>query len=256
MKKQIIIVITLLCLLLCSCSAAEYSKITNNTDDNNTPPNSTGTSNEEASPNAPDYIYPLNFDSLYELKSSISKENEEIYAKYSETEITRTQMDVLKIFVEKLKSQKNFVPCLNGQTIDFRNKEGFSNIALFVCESYNLPWIFYYPNVPTGENFYIKITYLPENILNEQKDPTASEVIKKLSPNSPNINNLGDQHKSIYNQTLKLSDREVTALVIEYKTDSRNSIFFVYEDLLVQVRCDPEVWNAQWFSALSFDGFD
>lgn len=84
---------------------------------------------------------------------------------------------------------------------------------------------------------------------------TASEVIKELSPNSPNINNLGKQHESIYNQSIMLEDREVTALVIEYKNDNRNSTIFVYDDLLVEIKSNPEVWSTQWFATLSFDDF-
>lgn len=214
-------------------------------------------SNDNGNHQSSDQISPFQYDSFADLKKSVSKKNaDQLYASFVEEGVNSEQLDKIKYFVKKLQSQDNGVPYLDGKEIKLRNEEGFSNISFFHSELYGLPWIFYHPKVSTGENFYITITYLPENILNEQKDPTASEVIKKLSPNSPNINNLGDQHKSIYNQTLKLSDREVTALVIEYKTDSRNSIFFVYEDLLVQVRCDPEVWNAQWFSDLSFDGFD
>jgi len=39
---------------------------------------------------------------------------------------------------------------------------------------------------------------------------------------------------------------------MEYKEDTRSSIYFVYDELLVLVRCDLEVWDEQWFSNLSF----
>ena len=42
-------------------------------------------------------------------------------------------------------------------------------------------------------------------------------------------------------------------MVIEYKTDSRSSMVFVYEDLLIEIRSNPEVWSEQWLSILSFD---
>ena len=89
----------------------------------------------------------------------------------------------------------------------------------------------------------------------KQRNMTASEVIKELSPNSANIDNLGAQHESIYNKQMKLNDREVTALVIEYKEDARESIFFIYDDLLVLVRCDSDVWSEEWFADLSFAGY-
>ena len=112
--------------------------------------------------------------------------------------------------------------------------------------------IFFHPKVSTGENLYIHISYIPEDILKSQENLTASEVKKALSPNSANIDNLGDAHKNIYEKTIRLADREVTALVIEYKEDKRNRTYFVYDDLLIEVRDNPEVWDEEWFSALSF----
>ena len=156
-------------------------------------------------------------------------------------------------FLEKIEANRSVPqPMLDNKSITYRNKEGFSNITFFVNELYGLPWIWYFPSVSTGENFYISVTYLPDSIIGKQKIMTASEVIKELSPNSANIDNLGKQHESIYNHQIMLSDREVTALIIEYKEDTRDSIFFVYDDLLVLVRCDSEVWSEQWFSSLSF----
>lgn len=156
-------------------------------------------------------------------------------------------------FLERIEADRSIPqPMLNNKPITYRNKEGFSNISFFVNELYGLPWIWYFPSVSTGENFYISVTYLPDSIIGKQKIMTASEVIKELSPNSANIDNLGKQHESIYNHQIMLSDREVTALIIEYKEDTRDSIFFVYDNLLVLVRCDSEVWSEQWFSSLSF----
>lgn len=155
-------------------------------------------------------------------------------------------------FLEKIEANRSVPqPMLDNKSITYRNKEGFSNITFFVNELYGMPWIWYFPTVSTGENFYIAITYLPDG--ERQRNMTASEVIKELSPNSANIDNLGKQHESICNRQIALGDREVTALIIEYKEDTRDSISFVYEDLLVMVRCNSDVWSDQWFSTLSFD---
>ena len=156
-------------------------------------------------------------------------------------------------FLEKIEADRSIPqPMLDNKPITYRNKEGFSNITFFVNELYSLPWIWYFPSVSTGENFYIGVAYLPDSIIEKQKNMTASKVIKELSPNSANIDNLGNQHKRIYNKQMKLNDREVAALVIEYKEDTRDNIFFVYDGLLVLVRCDSGVWSEQWFSSLSF----
>lgn len=58
------------------------------------------------------------------------------------------------------------------------------------------------------------------------------------------------KHESVEEQ---VNGDKVTAMVIEYKTGKRNSIFFVYGEMLVEVRCDPAVWDAKWFSCLSFE---
>ena len=154
------------------------------------------------------------------------------------------------VFVERVKADKSFPrPMLGGKEMTYRNKEGFSNITFFVSELYDLPWVWYFPSVSTGENFYIKMTYLPSGI----EAANASEAIRALSPGSPNVDNLGSRHESIYNKQLKLRDREVTALVIEYNDDPRNSSIFLYGDLIVEVRHNPAVWSDEWFSGLSFE---
>ena len=156
-------------------------------------------------------------------------------------------------FVDKVNSDRSFPqPMIDGKPITYRNKEGFSNITFLVKELYSLPWIAYYPQDSTGENSFIKITYLPESIETDN-DPSTSAVIKQLSPNSPNVNNLGTRHKNIYEKNIKLRDREVTALVCEYNDDPRNNTAFVYGDLLIEVRGRAEVWNDEWFASLSFE---
>ena len=245
MKKYVAIMAILLCFGLCACDNIDSSDTVNSSspDNTNTPASAT--------------IYPLIYDSLNDLKSSISQKNEnKIYDKLKEDGIGNENIDKINLFVKKIQSHNITVPYLNGKVIQFRNREGFSNISLYASEAYRLPWIFYHPSVSTGENFYIKLTYLPDNIIKAQKNPTASDVIKELSPDSPNINNLGEQHKNIYNKNIILEDREVTALVIEYKNDNRNSTIFVYDDLLIEIRSDPKAWTEQWFSNLSFAGFN
>ena len=157
-------------------------------------------------------------------------------------------------FIDRVSTDKAFPhPTLNGEPIPYRNQEGFSNITFFADELYGLPWVWYFPEVSTGENFYIAVTYLPDDLTTTSESQTASEVIRVLSHESPNLHNLGDQHKSIRNREIPLRDRTVTALVVEYKDDTRSSILFVYDDLLVLVRCNPTVWSEAWFASLGFD---
>ena len=208
-------------------------------------------SNEDATPDVANSTF--HFDSYEDMIKAFGKSGIDV-SSYTIKELKVVMGEAYTHFVDKVDAEKSFPqPLIDNQPITYRNKEGFSNITFLVNELYNLPWILYFPNVPTGENFYISMTYLPDG--ENQRDMGASEVIKEISPNSANIDNLGTQHESIYNRQMKLNDREVTALVIEYKEDTRDSIFFVYDDLLVQVRCNLEVWTAEWFAGLSFTDY-
>ena len=199
-------------------------------------------------------IYPAEFNSFSELQNAIDPQNEKnLFAYFEEQRVEGGQNEAVRAFVRAIRSYDNVVPYLNGIAIELIHKDGFPNINMFASELYKLPWLWYSPNIP-GENLYIKTTFLPESLLSKD-NLTASKVIKELSPGSPNVGNTGERHKSIYENEIALSDRTVTALVIEYKTDKRNSTFFVYDNLLVEVRNDPEIWDADWFASLSFGAF-
>ena len=236
MKKFVILLICL-CLLLCSCNNFNFPLTPSDADN-------------DALASSP-YIYPFRYDSFSDLEKAINNEKK-LYSELSDMRASDEITANFKAFVEKYQSQGVIVPYWNGKKIELRNEEGFSNISFFPSELYNRPCIFFHPKVSTGENLYIHISYIPEDIIKSQENLTASEVKKALSPNSANIDNLGDAHKNIYEKTIQLVDREVTALVIEYKEDKRNSTYLVYDDLLIEVRDNPEVWDEEWFSALSF----
>lgn len=248
MKKCLVIFVSLLC--LCACD--------NNFDGENVSQSTSDipsftSSLHSGMTNLPEYMYPVNYSSLSELAQSIQKENEsELYSVFYEDPDDK-KTEKFRGFVTKLQEESIPVPCLNGKIIDFRGKEGFPNISLFASESYDLPWICYFPSVPTGENFYIKVTFIPDEIISDKGDTlTASELIKKISPDSPNLNNIGDYYDNIYEKKLTLEERDVTALVMTHKTDQRNATMFVYSNMLVEVRGDPEAWSDEWFSTLSF----
>lgn len=236
MKKHIAIILLLLNLCLCACNTTNSP----NTFENNP---------------SPSVIYPFYFDSLTDFQHSINKDERKLHDELSQQNANQKVIENFDVFVNKLKSQGIIAPHINNQALNLRNEEGFSSISLYPSEQYDLPCVFYHPAVSTGENLYIKMTYLPDSIMQTQERLTASAVRKKLAPNSANIGNLGEQHKSIYEQKIQLADREVTALVIEYKADKRNSTIFVYNDMLIEVRNNPNVWTEEWFATLSFDSY-
>lgn len=235
-----------------SCSPVANSTEPSKNEDNQQQPQ-LGPSKNEGSQQLPQ-VRPFSYYSFLDFKNSLNNEVD-IYSKLSESGAQSETIEKVKVFIGKLRAQNVIVPYLNGEVIELRNEEGYPGISMFASELYGLPWVFYHPKVSNGENFYIKMTYLPD-VIDQKENLTASEAIKELSPNSPNINNLGKQHEKIYNCNIKLKNREVMALVYEYKNDNRDSINFVYNDLLVEVRCDTQIWNEQWFAGLSFDGTD
>ena len=240
MKRLFVILVIVFGICLCSLGCAKIV-------------GGSSPSQNDATP--PPYMYPFSYDSMTDFKNAVDQKNQ-LCSELSSNGASSEMVEKFGMLIEKLQLQNMIVPYISGEVIELRNEEGFSGISLFASELYDQPWIFYYPEVSTGENFYIKITYVPDHIFETNQNPTASEVIKTLSPNSPNVNNLGTHHERIYNQTVRLGDREVTAMIIEYKNDKRNSTFLVYGDWLIEVKGSPEVWSAQWFSRLSFHAFN
>ena len=205
-------------------------------------------SDGEASPGL--YQTTFSFDSYKEMIKDF-REYDVLKSSYTIQDYKTLLGEPYSDFVDRVKADKAFPqPMYGGKPIELRDEEDFSNITFFVSELYGLPWIAYYPKASTGENFYIKLTYLPESI---DRSLAASEAIRQLSPDSPNVGNLGERHESIFEKRISLRDREVTALVCEYKDDPRSNIAFVYGDMLVEVRCKTDVWSDEWFADLSFE---
>ncbi len=233
-------------------SGSLYPSTNNSTyEDNSSPINNSAQEDNNTSDDDVSGLYQttFSFDSYKDMIKAFF--NDDTNSSSAIQELKKHMDESYTHFVDSVNTDKSFPqPFIDNKPITYRNKEGFSNITFFVNELYELPWIWYFPHVSTGENLYISMTYLQDS--EKQRNMTASEVIKKLSPDSANIDNLGTQHENIYNKQMKLNDREVTALVMEYKEGTRDSIFFVYDDFLVHITYNSEVWSEQWFSSLSF----
>ena len=243
MKKLYRLVFIVACLLLCSCN-----------------PNSTDTiidksvgGDEHGSPATSSSI---EFNSFDDLQNALYLQNEHaLYSYFLEQGTESKQIENVRVLVNTIRMRNNIVPYLDGDKIELRNEDGFGNITLHSTEKYGLPCIFIHPKVSNGDNLYIKITCIPDEFLGGQEPITASELIMKMSPTYPNIDNFGSYCKNVYNTSVVLRDREVNALVYEYKNSNRNSTLFVYDNLLVEIRNDPKVWGEKWFSSLSFGDF-
>jgi len=234
--KKIAVIIILAMAVLCSCSDG----IKNDQTDT-----------RSLQPADQTEMHPMSFDTIEKLTGAVFTEDGESIMDYFKGQ-SEIELNKVGYLISSMRSLECAMPNCGGRSPVLRDKEGLSNIVLFANEQYDLPWIFLYPVVSSGQNYYIKWTVIPESCLAGGEDKNASEIISMLSPDSPNVGNVGSQHKSIENVTVQLGDREVTAVSMTYNNDSRNSIVFVYDRLLVEVRCDTEEWTDSWFAALSF----
>lgn len=203
--------------------------------------------NEPTQKEENDIANSLRFRTLHDFRIALER-HEELGSSASNTLGTDADLAAFKKFFTALRMEKNVIPYLNGSEMKLREGE---SITFYLSEAYGLPWVFYKPQVATNDNFYISITLVPGDygvVIGE----TASSLLRKISPEAPNIGNLGQNHKNIYEKDIKLQDRVVTALVHEYIDDGRNGYLFIYNQMLVWVRCNPEVWDDAWFSGLGF----
>lgn len=201
----------------------------------------------------PAVIRPIHYDSYEELLDSHTYKAIELNPRFTEV-LQKPTSENYNSFYKRNMTDGIPVPFFGEDRIELRKKEGFHSISLFSKELYELPWIWYYPSVETGENFYIQITYIPDTISEDKKNGSASKLVKALSQDSPNIDNYEESAtiERVYECDVVLKDRTVLAMRYEYKKDNRASTFFIYDDLLVIVCGDMDVWNDQWFEKLSF----
>ncbi len=187
------------------------------------------------------------FNSLQQFRTAMDKHNEMGNISSVQTEYDQ-DLSVVKDFFKALRMEKNVIPYLQGKEMPLR--EG-TNITFYLKEAYGLPWVFYKPYVATTDNFYIKITLIP-NEYGATIGETASGLLKKIAPEAVNIGQPGPDNRNVYEKEIKLQGRTVTALVHEYLSDDRNGYLFIYNQMLVWVCCNPEIWGEEWFAGLSF----
>ncbi len=203
----------------------------------------------------PQHIYPLEYDSYDELISSVKNDfQSDFYSDYIGNENSDI-CDTFARFISTLRQNGIPVPCGADGRLPLRDQDGYSNISLFITELYSLPWIWYHPAVPTDENVFVQVTPIPDSISNDLSNGSASELIRMIAPGAANIDNYEhmETYSRIYESELSLKDRTVSALKYEYKNDARDATIFLYDGLIVIVRATPSVWDAQWFSQLSFE---
>ena len=195
------------------------------------------------------YNYPVEFSSLDELSETIINGFDDFYSNIDDQEII-SQFDS---FVDRIK--KTGIPffCYDENAFELSK-----DIMFFFTGSFNLPWIWYYPKNNADENYYIKVTVLPEDIINSINNLSVSDAIKTISPSFINVNNYAelDFVDKVEDVIMPLKDRTMHCLRYSFNDDAREWHVFIYDNLLFFVVGNPEVWTEDWFSHFSIGYYE
>jgi len=152
------------------------------------------------------------------------------------------------------KTVELYIPSINEDVCQLRNKEGFSNISLMTTELYNLPWICYHCKV--NESYVdIKLAYpgvIGSNEINHAK--TYREVLSVIAPNAPTPDNYTkyDSYENIYETELTLAnDRIVEAMISELKNSNKVYVMFDFDGLLVSIYADNQILLDSFWSSFA-----
>jgi len=183
-------------------------------------------------------------------------ENKYIEDTRSKTHITEAE-EINGIFGNmrnKLLSENTvMVPYYRGEEIPYGNLEGSTNIAVFASENHRKPHILYNGQFDCGGiNFFIQ--YYDKNLLDEANQKGASWLISQINPDAVNIYNYEKifakteyKYVTVYEKEIRLSDRDVLAMVHDVTIDENLrilSIYFVYDDILVRAVTNIEAAEA------------
>lgn len=149
-----------------------------------------------------------------------------------------------RAFAER-RLEENFfyMPTLDGEVIDLRGKEGYSNMTLFPSELYGMPWMWYHC-VADGTELTVKVTY-PETVTED-----VSELISLLAPDAPNLHNIGN-HPS-YESVSMIEAGERRVMESRVKDSPRRYYAFVFGDALVKIHSDSDLAENGILERLAF----
>ena len=256
MKKIVIVLILLLSLIFSSCAGSpqldglEQDHSTKSTTNEDSTKNNNG---EELLNETPEEFRTYPFESYSALKNTLdgsdtrgsqSIRNEQI-------EYGRVYQSTLRAF--ETQDIKVVVPYFNGNTMELRNKEGFSNITLMTNELYNLPWIWYHCKL-NDKDIDVRISYV--SVLNNSRiDDTKSllDILSIIAPDAPSPSNYHNKkgYKNIYEREIALGDRTVTAVISELNDSNEISVNFHIDGVLVVLKADKEVFSDEFFASFS-----
>ncbi len=145
------------------------------------------------------------------------------------------------------------IPYFNGEKADLRYLgEGYSIIAVFTHEQYDIPWIWYH--CVTGEN-EVDVKFAHVSVI-DGLDSAKSyrDVLSELAPTAPLPENKDDfdTMSAVYEKDILLADGTKTeALFYEYKDDERVWARFYLDGTLIAVRAKKEALTESFWSSFS-----
>ena len=123
---------------------------------------------------------------------------------------------------------KYMIPILDEKECTLQKNESQPKIALFTCELYNEPWIWY--NV-TVNNVDVSIRVMLSDKLDNTKDSeNASQVLKSFAPSAPNVDNKDkySNYKNIYESKININGMNNTTLI--YELNNSTNIYIICKD--------------------------
>ena len=147
------------------------------------------------------------------------------------------------LLIKLLKEGTVMVPYYQGREIPCDEREGITSIMLSESGDCWKPWIGYFGKIG-DDNTRINTMYYDRTLLDEANEKGASWLLNQIDPTVVNIHNYEKYNSdsvfiNVYEKVIRLSDRDVKAMVIEYintadvYTNDEITIYFVYDDILV-----------------------
>ena len=248
--KKIFCLFSIFTLLLCSACSSQASRH----DSQSIEELSLSSSLSQIYAGTP-FMNEFDYDSVNDLIKGMSNDFKKEFLQEYEDFYGEAKGVVFKEFIAKSKNGSTplYIPYYQGKEIEFRNKEGFSNIAVFPSELYGQPWIWFFPEYEKTDIFSIAIMYLDDDIKAIANEKGAPWLMEQMNPNGK-----GDNIKpyplydDISTREIAVKGKTSQVLIGQYKDDTRINIWIVCDDVLARIIANPEV-AYDWVKELSFE---
>ncbi len=238
------ILLSLLCMtaLICICACSQDSLMSSKA----------AITEQDSLPLLPSMYY----ETVEELSKSILDDFSQAALSQMEREMSSESVKSIRDFIEgRKKDNIIYVPFYQEQACSFMNREGFHNITIYPFELYERAWVLFDAKLDDAavsvKTLYLD--FLSENTLSEAKNKGASWLIRQIASEAPNIYNVDSypDYANIYEKSIELQDKSVTALVKELKDSEIIHVDFIYKNMLVSLVADSNTLTPELYAELS-----